>query len=357
MSAAWAFTRTGLVGFANITNNTGATISATNTNGIAIATTTAIVNNSGAITGALDGVNTQNTTVLTNSGTITGAARSGVRVGSNASIDNSGTIAGLTGIVFRDAGAGFGAPTNGSVFNSGTITETAAPPSTSQQPPGAGPASLTIAPTSIINGNVLGTGADAFQLGGTGAGAFNVNNIGAAQQYRGFTTFNKIGTSTWTLSGSGAQNWTVGQGTLIGDTNSLAGSAITDNAALVYNQSFNGTHSGLISGSGALTKTGSGTVILTGDNTYSGGTTISAGILQLGNGGATGSVVGNVTDNAVFAINRSNACYARRRHRRQRGVAAEWHRHHRSHRHQQLHRRDDGEWRTCRWTARLLRPA
>jgi len=297
----------GAVGFANITNNAGATISATNTNGIAIATTTAMVNNSGAITGALDGVNTQNTTTLSNSGTITGTARSGVRVGSNASIDNSGTITGLTGIVFRDAGAGFGAPTNGSVFNSGTITGTGGTAINFAATAGAGPASLTIAPTSIISGNVLGTGADTFQLGGTGAGAFNVNNVGAAQQYRGFTTFNKIGTSTWTLSGSGAQNWIVGQGTLIGDTNSLAGSAITDNAALVYNQSFNGTHSGLIGGSGALTKTGSGTVILTGDNTYSGGTTISAGILQLGNGGATGSVVGNVTDNAVLAINRANA--------------------------------------------------
>ena len=94
-------------GFANVTNNAGATISATNINGIGVATTTAIVNNFGAITGALDGVNTQNTTTLTNSGTITGAGRSGVRVGSNASIDNSGTITGLTGIVFRDALAGF----------------------------------------------------------------------------------------------------------------------------------------------------------------------------------------------------------------------------------------------------------
>ena len=100
----------------------------------------------------------------------------------------------------------------------------AAPRSTSQfYAPAPARSRLTIAPTSIINGNVLGTGADTFQLGGTGTGAFNVNNFGAAQQYRGFTTFNKIGTSTWTLSGAGAQNWTVGQGTLIGDTNSLAG--------------------------------------------------------------------------------------------------------------------------------------
>ncbi len=297
----------GAIGFANITNNFGATISATNTSGIAIATTTATVNNSGTISGAFDGVNTQNTTTLTNSGTITGTARSGVRVGSNASIDNSGTITGLTGIVFRDAGAGFGAPTNGSVVNSGTITGTGGTAINFAATAGAGPFSLTIAPTSIINGNVLGTGADTFQLGGSGNGAFDVNNIGAAQQYRGFATFNKIGTSTWTLTGSGAQNWTISQGTLVGDTNSLGGNAIVDNVALTFNQGFAGTHSGMISGAGSLAKNGSGTVIFTADNTYSGSTTISAGVLQLGNGGVTGSIVGNVTDNAVLAINRSNA--------------------------------------------------
>ncbi len=299
----------GAVGFANVTNLATGTISATNTSGIGIATTTAIISNAGAITGALDGVNTQNTTTLTNlsGGVITGTTRSGVRVGSNASIDNSGTITGLTGIVFRDAGAGFGAPTNGSVFNAGTITGTGGTAINFAFTAGAGPFTLTIAPTSVINGNVLGTGADTFQLGGTGTGSFNVNNFGASQQYRGFATFNKIGTSAWTLTGAGAQNWTVSQGTLIGDTNSLAGATITDNAALVYSQTFNGVHSGLISGTGTLTKAGSGTVILTADNNYSGGTTISAGTLQLGNATTTGSIVGDVLDNGVLAINHTNA--------------------------------------------------
>jgi outer membrane autotransporter protein len=70
---------------------------------------------------------------------------------------------------------------------------------------------------------------------------------------------------------------------------------------------FNAIVSGNIINSGSLTKTGAGTLTLTGSNTYSGGTTISAGILQLGNGGASGSIVGNVVDNGVFAINRSDA--------------------------------------------------
>src|SRR5262249_23568776 len=43
------------------------------------------------------------------------------------------------------------------------------------------------------------------------------------------------------------------------------------------------------------------------DSTYTGGTTISAGTLQLGNAGTTGSVTGNIVNNAALTFNRSNA--------------------------------------------------
>src|SRR5262249_29936399 len=61
------------------------------------------------------------------------------------------------------------------------------------------------------------------------------------------------------------------------------------------------------SGPAKLTKSDAGTLVLVGNNTYTGGTTIEAGTLQLGNGGTTGSIIGNVTDNGVLAFNRSDS--------------------------------------------------
>jgi len=59
-------------------------------------------------------------------------------------------------------------------------------------------------------------------------------------------------------------------------------------------------------GPGTLEKVGPGTLILSGDNTYTGGTRILAGVLQLGNGGTTGTILGNVLNDATFVINRSD---------------------------------------------------
>ena len=61
-----------------------------------------------------------------------------------------------------------------------------------------------------------------------------------------------------------------------------------------------------IGGSGALTKLGTGVLTLHG---YAGGTTITAGTLQLGagaGGSATGSILGNVANNGALAFNRNN---------------------------------------------------
>ena len=63
---------------------------------------------------------------------------------------------------------------------------------------------------------------------------------------------------------------------------------------------------GFTPGAWGIVKNGAGTLTLAGTNSYSGGTTIAAGTLQLGNGGTTGSVLGNVLNNGTLAFNRSN---------------------------------------------------
>lgn len=75
---------------------------------------------------------------------------------------------------------------------------------------------------------------------------------------------------------------------------------------VVMNRSDTYTYSGIFAGIGSLQQAGVGTTILTGENTYAGGTTITAGTLQLGNGGTTGSVVGNIVDNGTLVFNHSD---------------------------------------------------
>ncbi|MBZ9822831.1 autotransporter-associated beta strand repeat-containing protein [Mesorhizobium sp. CA4] len=79
-----------------------------------------------------------------------------------------------------------------------------------------------------------------------------------------------------------------------------AGTFLTDAATTT-------TLSGGITGAGALTKDGTGTLVLTSNAAHTGGTTIAAGTLQVGNGGALGSLAGNVVDNGTLAFDRSDA--------------------------------------------------
>jgi autotransporter-associated beta strand protein len=118
-----------------------------------------------------------------------------------------------------------------------------------------------------------------------------------------------IGTMVLTGTNSYTGGTTISAGTLqIGDggnTGSITGDVI-NRASLVFNRSGTYTFGGAISGTGSVRKTGAGVTILTGANTYTGVTTISSGVLQIGDGGTTGSITNNVTNNASLAFNRSD---------------------------------------------------
>jgi autotransporter-associated beta strand protein len=121
----------------------------------------------------------------------------------------------------------------------------------------------------------------------------------------------KLGDNTLTLISDNGYTGvtTIAAGTLElggGDFGGLVGGNIVDNGTVVFNHGFTRTFSGAISGSGAVTKLGSNVLVLTGNNTYAGVTTISAGTLRVGNGSTSGSIAGDVTATGTLAFNRSD---------------------------------------------------
>ena len=139
--------------------------------------------------------------------------------------------------------------------------------------------------STAITGTALtlwANGSDAvFQTNGTSLISLNNNGITANS-----LTFNGTG---YTIQTGNATTLTlVGSGT------------ITTNA--------NATISAILAGSVGLTKLGASTLTLSGTNTYTGTTTISAGTLQIGSGGTSGTLgTGSVVDNATLAFNRSDS--------------------------------------------------
>ncbi len=175
--------------------------------------------------------------------------------------------------------------------------------------------------TTISAGTLqVGAGSTAGTLGSGGVTdnailIFNrSDDLTVSNAISGTGTLTKQGAGTLTLTGSNSYSGvtTISAGTLQVGAGSTAGTlgsgSVTDNAALTFNRSDSITVSNAISGTGTVTKQGAGTLTLTGANSYSGVTTISAGTLQVGSGGTAGTLgSGSVTDNAALLFNRSDS--------------------------------------------------
>lgn len=155
------------------------------------------------------------------------------------------------------------------------------------------PGSVTINNTSTTYTLSDGTGTG----GGKITGSATITKSGS-----GTVVLNTVNDNTGptTINGGTLQ---VGNGSANG---ALGSGNVVNNGALIFQQIDNRTVAGQISGSGSLTQQGTTTLTLANNNSYSGPTVISAGTLQIGNGGTSGTLgTANVTDDGTLAFNRS----------------------------------------------------
>lgn len=128
----------------------------------------------------------------------------------------------------------------------------------------------------------------------------------------GTGSLRKFGDSTLILAGDNAYKGfldivtgtvQVGNG---GATGSIASDSVYLGTSLVFDHTGTKTFAGNLFGNGRLTRRGSGTDIFTGNLTHKGGTNIAAGTLQIGNGGATGSIAGTIVNNGTLVFDHSS---------------------------------------------------
>lgn len=215
-----------------------------------------------------------------------------LRIGANASSPLNGTVV-LSGVNTYSGGTVIEAPhtlqltaagTLGSPM--GTLTFTNA---------GRGFGTLNLNGTSQNIGNLNGAGGRILNNSSSTRSVLSIGNgdadggafYGVISNGIGTVVVTKVGQGSITLAGT--NTWT--GGTLIAGGALQLGDAVTRNAALVGNVTNHGTlvianpfgqtFTNVVSGSGAFKKIGAGRLTLTSVNSYTGKTTVSAGVLAL----------------------------------------------------------------------------
>ncbi|RVU19818.1 beta strand repeat-containing protein [Methylobacterium oryzihabitans] len=318
-----------------------------------------IFSNAGTVAGGLTnaGTATNDGTIagpVVNSGTFVNRGTAGALTSTAGSVTNTGTFTGAATITGGSLVLGSGSLLDGALTNGATVTAQGriAGPVTNLtganftlSGPLADLTALSNAGTVSLAGNGLAVGtltgeggviqnasgtAATLTLGsgssggsvlqdGAGGGALSVAKVGAgtltltgANTYSGGTAFNggtllaasdaSLGAATGALS--------FGGGTLATGATFTTGRTLTLGAAggtLAPEAGGSLTLTGIVAGSGGLTVGGTGRVVLTGTGSYGGGTTVNAGAtLQLGDGGTTGAIAGNVLANGTLTLDRSD---------------------------------------------------
>ncbi len=205
---------------------------------------------------------------------------------------------------------------------------------------------LNVNNLSATLGGLAGSSAGVIDLGLSSSLTLTFGGNNADNAYAGTFadagSLDKVGLGTWTPSGDDSAydgGLSIDGGFVVpGSLNALAGSTVTVNtpgelystiaaanmgglagagfvdsvstAFAIGGNNASTTYSGPLVNGGSVTKAGTGTLTFTGTY-YTGGSgaslAITAGTLQLGNGGTAGAVQGNIVDNAALVFDQSDA--------------------------------------------------
>jgi autotransporter-associated beta strand protein len=323
-----------------ITRNTGGTVNFTNpasgtvsaSNGIVTSTS----NGFSTILGGYATVNNNTWAVVSGDTSISGLATyggftSGADVDAPGSTSTPGTMS-INSLRFNAAGASVTDSGGGDTLTiaSGGILETSVVGNSAISISAANLASGNGQDLIVINNNAATNPAMTIGSAISGSNGLTKSGVGglvlsSANTFTGNTNLN--GGATTITNGLALQNSTVnfnlqagsllfGNGVTSATLGGLNGNqslalSTTDASPLAVALTVGGnnastTMGGVMSGGGSLTKIGSGTLVITGANTYTGNTTISAGTLQIGANNGIGSIAGNIHDNATLALNRTD---------------------------------------------------